>query len=71
MFVYAFNDYGFAKGRLGVLQVFVLAEMINCLGAYGLPLNLAYLLQKKLTFKYLFVFQLNYPISYLWTRMLL
>ncbi len=34
--------------RMAVLQVFVLAEMINCLGAYGLPLNLAYLLQKKI-----------------------
>lgn len=33
--------------RLGVLQLFVLAEMINCLGAYSLPLNLAYRLQKK------------------------
>ena len=43
----------------------------DSLGAYSLPLNLAYRLQKKLTFKYLFVFQLNYPISYLWTRMLL
>lgn len=32
--------------RLAVLLVFVLAEMINCLGAYGLPLNLAYRLQK-------------------------
>ena len=35
--------------RLGVLQVFVLAEVEIGLGAYGLPLNLAYRLQKKMT----------------------
>lgn len=36
------------QGGVAVLQLFVLAEMINCLGAYSLPLNLAYLLQKKI-----------------------
>ncbi len=34
MFVYAFNDYGFAKGRLGVLQVFVLAKVEVTYGSW-------------------------------------
>ena len=54
-----------------VLQVSVLAamEIALVLTAYRLIWLTSY--RKKLTFKYLFVFQLNYPISYLWTRMLL
>ena len=57
------GKYEVFEGGVGVLQVFVLAEVEIGLGAYGLPLNLAYRLQKKMTFKYLFVFQLNKPIS--------
>ncbi len=42
------GKYEVFEGGVGVLQVFVLAKVEIGLGAYGLPLNLAYLLQKKI-----------------------
>jgi len=51
------------------LRVSWKVESLKLLTAYRLIWLTSY--RKKLTFKYLFVFQLNYPISYLWTRMLL